>query len=62
MAEWDVLPAEEWMDIWGAVEIRIRRDILPRYSDAELATARAAVEAGDDPMYLPREERHSWPD
>jgi hypothetical protein len=59
-AQWKVLGAEEWMHLYGAAQVRLERDILPRFSESTLAAARSSISASDDPGPYLRPEEAPW--
>jgi hypothetical protein len=50
---------DAWAVRYGAAHARITRNILPRFTAADIAAARAAVESEADLMWLPAELTHS---
>ena len=58
--QWQALPAGEWMATYGAANVRIERDILPKFSAAVITAARSVLTA-DDGVYLRPEENPAWP-
>lgn len=57
--QWRSLPAGEWMAMYGAANVRIERDILPKFGAAVIDAARAAIaEDSDAGVYL-RSEEHA---
>jgi hypothetical protein len=51
--QWDRLEAAEWIRMYGAAQVRLDRDILSGFPDAEIAAARSSID--DTPFYLPPE-------
>ena len=58
--QWQALPAGEWMATYGAANVRLERDILPKFSAAVITAARSVLTA-DDGVYLRPEENPAWP-
>jgi hypothetical protein len=56
--QWRALPAGEWMAMYGAANVRLERDILPKFPAAVIDAARAVVASdGDAGLYLRPEEQ-----
>lgn len=59
--QWRALPAPEWLRAYGTAQVRLERDILPRFGPEVIDAARAEVEADPEPALYLRPEEHPWP-
>lgn len=60
--QWQSLPATEWMAMYGPANVRLERDILPKFGAAVIEAAReVTAEDRDGAVYLRPEEHATWP-